>query len=150
MLFSEDSAQAALQTALANLATTISETGAKVTTEQLPRLPVHILHLQQLFQNLIANAIKFRSPERLPEVHVTAKRRHDYWVFSVIDNGIGIGPEYKEKIFGLFKRLHSVDRYPGTGIGLAICKRIVDRYHGQIWVDSELGRGSAFCFTLPI
>jgi PAS domain S-box-containing protein len=143
-------ARAALETALANLGATISETGARITSDKLPRLPVHILHLQQLFQNLIANAIKFRSPERPPEVHVSAERQHDHWVFSVIDNGIGIGPEYKEKIFGLFKRLHPIDRYPGTGIGLAICKRIVDRYHGRIWVDSELGRGSAFRFTLPI
>jgi PAS domain S-box-containing protein len=142
-------AEAALQTALANLAATVSETGANVTTDKLPLLPVHTLHLQQLFQNLIGNAIKFRSAERPPTVRVTAERQYECWTFSVIDNGIGIEPKYKERIFGLFRRLHTSDDYPGTGIGLAICKRIVDRYHGQIWVESEPGLGSAFRFTLP-
>jgi len=142
-------AEVALQTALANLTATISETGARVTTDKLPHLPVHILHLQQLFQHLIGNAIKFRSPVRLPTVHVSAERQREWWVFSVIDNGIGIELEYRERIFGLFRRLHTIDDYPGTGIGLAICKRIVDRYDGRIWVDSVLGQGSAFRFALP-
>jgi PAS domain S-box-containing protein len=143
-------ANEAVKTALANLSRAIAETGAQITTGPLPSLPVNGTHLQQLFQNLIGNAIKYRSPERLPAVHVEAERQSENWVFSVADNGIGIDPEYKENIFGLFKRLHSNDEYSGTGIGLAICQRIVDRYHGRIWVEAELGRGSTFRFTLPL
>jgi light-regulated signal transduction histidine kinase (bacteriophytochrome) len=105
--------------------------------------------LQQLFQNLVENAIKYRSPDRTPVVHVTAERQEGEWIFAVRDNGIGIDPEYKERIFGLFKRLHTSDEYSGTGIGLAICQRIVDRYRGRIWVESEPGQGSTFRFTLP-
>jgi PAS domain S-box-containing protein len=139
-----------LKTAISNLAAAVSESGALITVAPLPSLPVHGTHLQQLFQNLIGNAIKYRSPERTPEVHVTAERQNEYWVFAVTDNGIGIAPEYKENIFGLFKRLHTSDKYSGTGIGLAICQRIVDRYHGRIWVESKLGQGSTFRFTLPV
>ncbi len=141
-------ANEALGIVLANLAGTISETGARVTADQLPSLRVHSAHLQQLFQNLIGNAMKYRRPECPPVVHITAKHRHGYWEFAVSDNGIGIAPAYKEKIFGLFKRLHNSDEYSGTGIGLAICQRIVERYHGRIWVESELGQGSTFRFSL--
>jgi len=141
---------AALATALANLGGAISESGATITADPLPSLPVHITHLQQLFQNLIGNAIKYRSPDRPPVVHIAAERRNGYWIFTVSDNGIGIEPEYKEKIFGLFKRLHTSDEYSGTGIGLAICQRIVERYHGRIWVESEPGKGSTFRFTFPV
>ncbi len=140
----------ALKATLANLAGAISENGAQITADALPWVAVHGAHLQQLFQNLIGNAIKYRSPDRPPAVHVTSERQNGYWIFAVRDNGIGIDPEYKEKIFGLFKRLHTNDEYSGTGIGLAICKRIVDRYHGRIWVESEPGRGSTFRFTLPV
>jgi PAS domain S-box-containing protein len=143
-------ANEALQAVLSNLAAAVSESGAHITVAPLPSLPVHGTHLQQLFQNLISNAIKYRSPERQPEVHVTAERQNEQWVFAVRDNGIGIDPEYKENIFGLFKRLHTSDEYSGTGIGLAICQRIVDQYHGRIWVESEPGRGSTFRFTLPV
>ena len=143
-------ANEALKTALANLSGAIMETGAQVTNGPLPSLPVNGTHLQQLFQNLIGNAIKYRSPERLPAVHVEAERQKEHWVFSVSDNGMGIDPDYKESIFGLFKRLHSSNEYAGTGIGLAICRRIVDRYQGRIWVESEPGRGSTFRFTLPV
>jgi PAS domain S-box-containing protein len=143
-------AEEALNATLANLAGAVSETGARITADPLPSLRVHGAHLQQLFQNLIGNALKYRSPNEPPVVHVTAKRQSDYWVFSVSDNGMGIDSEYKEKIFGLFKRLHTSDEYSGTGIGLAICHRIVDRYHGRIWVESEPGRGSTFRFTLPV
>lgn len=143
-------ANEALKTALANLSGAIMETGAHVTNGPLPLLPVNGTHLQQLFQNLIGNAIKYRSPERSPAVHVEAERQKDHWVFSVADNGMGIDPDYKESIFGLFKRLHSSNEYSGTGIGLAICRRIVDRYQGRIWVESEPGRGSTFRFTLPV
>lgn len=143
-------ANEALQMALANLSGAIVDSGAQITTGPLPSLPVNGTHLQQLFQNLIGNAIKYRSPQRRPVVHVEAKEQTGYWIFSVSDNGIGIDPEYKDNIFGLFKRLHSTDEYSGTGIGLAICQRIVDRYHGRIWVESEPDRGSTFRFALPV
>ncbi|MGH9619731.1 MAG: PAS domain S-box protein, partial [Bryobacteraceae bacterium] len=139
-----------LEAALANLSGIIAESGAHVTAGPLPSLPVNGTHLQQLFQNLLGNAIKYRSPERTPIIRIGAERENEYWVFSVADNGIGIEPEYKENIFGLFKRLHNSDEYSGTGIGLAICQRIVDRYHGRIWVESEPGQGSTFRFTLPV
>ena len=86
----------------------------------------------------------------MPEVHIGAKRQNGHWIFAVSDNGIGIDPEYKENIFGLFKRLHTSDEYSGTGLGLSICQRIVDRCHGRIWVESELGKGSIFRFTVPV
>jgi PAS domain S-box-containing protein len=141
----------ALADVLSNLAGVISETSAKITADPLPALRVHRTHLQQLFQNLIGNAIKYRSPHRPPAVHVTAEQHQNgHWAFAVTDNGIGIDPEYKERIFGLFKRLHTSDEYSGTGIGLAICQRIMDRYHGRIWVESEPGRGSIFRFTFPL
>jgi PAS domain S-box-containing protein len=140
----------ALAAALANLAGAISETNARITADPLPSPHVHSTHLQQLFQNLIGNAIKYRSPDRPPVVHLTAERQRDGWVFAVRDNGIGIAPEYQETIFGIFKRLHTSDKYSGTGIGLAICQRIVERYHGRIWVESEIGQGSTFRFILPI
>jgi PAS domain S-box-containing protein len=143
-------ANAAFKDALANLSGTVSESGARITCDPLPSLHVHGAHLQQLFQNLMGNAIKYRSPGRIPEVHVSAARQNRHWTFSVRDNGIGIEPEYKEHIFGLFKRLHASDKYSGTGIGLAICQRIVERYQGRIWVESEPGRGSNFFFTLPL
>jgi PAS domain S-box-containing protein len=139
----------ALATTLANVQGAIVESGTTVTFNPLPPVRVHSTHLRQLFQNLIGNAIKYRSPERAAVVHVSAERQSGFWVFTVSDNGIGIQPEYKEHIFGLFKRLHSGDEYSGTGIGLAICQRIVERYHGRIWVESEPGRGSRFMFALP-
>ena len=142
-------ANEALNAALSSLATLITETGAEIKAEALPSLFVHQTHLQQLFQNIIGNAIKYRSPDRTPTVRVSAERGHRQWIFALSDNGIGIDPEYKEEIFGLFKRLHTSDEYSGTGIGLAICHRIVDRYHGRIWVESQPGQGSTFRFTLP-
>ena len=140
----------ALKLSLANLSNVVQEAGADITSDPLPSVCMHSAHLQQLFQNLIGNAIKYRSPDRRPLVHVSAERHGDAWVFAVSDNGIGIAPNYSETIFGLFKRLHTNDEYSGTGIGLAICRRIVDRYHGRIWVESELGEGSTFRFTFPI
>jgi len=142
-------ADAVLRETLANLQGAIDDSGARVSSEPLPPLRIHSTHLNQLFQNLIGNAIKYRSPERTPEVRLTAARQQDHWKISIRDNGIGIEPQYKERIFGLFKRLHGGDEYSGTGIGLAICQRIVERYHGRIWVESEPGRGSTFSFTLP-
>jgi light-regulated signal transduction histidine kinase (bacteriophytochrome) len=107
------------------------------------------VHLQQIFQNLIGNAIKYRSAEP-PRIHISAQEKGKTWVFSVQDNGIGIDSAYKERIFGIFKRLHTADKYSGTGIGLAICKRIVERYQGRIWVESEPAAGATFFFTIPV
>jgi light-regulated signal transduction histidine kinase (bacteriophytochrome) len=138
----------ALAAALGNLAGAIAESGTEVTFEELPALRVHEMHLQQLFQNLIGNSIKYRDPHRPLAVHISVRRDNESWVFSVSDNGIGIAAKYKEQIFGLFSRLHNSDKYSGTGIGLAICQRIVERYQGRIWVDSEPGRGSTFHFAI--
>jgi light-regulated signal transduction histidine kinase (bacteriophytochrome) len=110
---------------------------------------MHPSHLQQVFQNLIANGIKYRSHQRKPAIHVTGERSGRDCTLSVRDNGIGIAVKYKEEIFGLFKRLHTSEQYSGTGIGLAICQRIVEQYGGRIWVESELGEGSTFRFTVP-
>ena len=140
----------ALGEVIANLGGAIAESGAAVTFDRLPSVRLHRTHMRQLFQNLISNAIKYRSDDREPAVHIGAERLDGYWIFTVRDNGIGIQPEYREQIFGLFSRLHNADRYSGTGIGLAICRRIVDRYHGRIWVESAPGGGSEFRFTLPV
>ena len=146
----EADSQEALHAALTNLSAAIADSQARVTWDPLPRLPVHRLHLQQLFQNLVGNAIKYGRPNEPPQVHVKAERQNAHWLFSIQDNGIGIHPEYKERIFGLFKRLHTETEYSGTGIGLAICQRIVERYHGRIWIESQLGVGSTFYFTVPV
>lgn len=142
------SASDALQTALSNLLNVVMETQAEITYEELPELNVRRVHLQQLFQNLIGNSIKYRSKE-IPRIHISAHKKENTWLFSVKDNGIGIEPEYRERVFGIFKRLHREEEYPGTGMGLAICQRIVERYRGRIWVESEFGRGATFFFTLP-
>ncbi len=144
----ESDAIQAMADALANLANGIEESGAEITHGHLPRVAMHQVHLQQLLQNLIGNALKYRS-QRTPRVAIEAKRRGAEWIFSVSDNGIGIDAQYRERIFGLFKRLHTAQEYSGTGIGLAICQRIVERYGGRIWVESEVGKGSTFFFTVP-
>ena len=137
-----------LNQSLNNLKVAIEEKGAVVTHDPLPTVIGDNLQLGQLFQNLIGNAIKFRGNEP-PHVHVSASRNGNGWTFSVRDNGIGIAPEYAERIFIIFQRLHSREEYPGTGIGLAVCKKIVERHGGRIWVESEVGKGATFCFTLP-
>ncbi len=136
-----------LDKALANLETARIESGAAITRTPLPRIRMHAFQLEQLFQNLVANAIRYRGSQP-PRIHIAAEGRAGEWLFSVQDNGIGIDPHYKEQIFEIFKRLHSSAEYPGTGMGLAICQRIVERGGGRIWVESELGRGSTFFFTV--
>lgn len=132
---------------LTSLRAAIDESAAVVTHDPLPAVMAEDLHMQQLFQNLISNAIKYRG-EEAPRIHLSAKRQGDEWMCAIRDNGIGIDPKYGSKIFGIFKRLHGSE-YPGTGIGLASCKKIVERYRGQIWVESQPGTGSTFFFTLP-
>ena len=137
-----------LQRTLAGLAEAIRESGATVTHGALPRIYIGEAHLQQVLQNLISNAIKYRAEEP-PKIHVSATNVGAAWQFSVKDNGIGIDPQYKEKIFGVFKRLHRDQKYSGTGVGLAICQRVVERYGGRIWVESSVGHGATFHFTVP-
>jgi len=141
-------ARGPLEAALENLAAAIRESGARITVGDLPAVRMRESHLEQLFQNLIGNAIKYRKQEP-PHIRLTAQRQDRHWLFSVEDNGIGIASEYKETIFGIFKRLHTNKAYSGTGMGLAICQRIVERYRGRIWVESEPGHGSTFLFTIP-
>jgi light-regulated signal transduction histidine kinase (bacteriophytochrome) len=140
--------RAACDQAITNLRAAIAESGAVVTTGSLPTVRADATQLTQLFQNLIGNAIKYRN-ERKPEVQVAAAPVEDRWVFSVQDNGIGIEPQYFERIFQMFQRLHTRKAYTGTGIGLAICRKIVERHGGRIWVESELGKGSTFLLTIP-
>lgn len=137
-----------LQAALANLHASIQEADAVVTSDPLPTVCADAAQLMRVFQNLIENAIKFRSDHH-PEIHVGAHHQEGAWLFSVRDNGIGIESQYADRIFVIFQRLHTRNKYPGTGIGLAMCKRIIERHGGQIWLESELGKGSTFYFTLP-
>jgi PAS domain S-box-containing protein len=152
-----------LSEAMKNLNTAIQEKGAQITSGPLPEIRADFVQMTQLFQNLISNAIKFC--QRQPNVHVSAQRTEDAaaaltapgidpaspngWLFAVSDNGIGIESKYLGKIFAIFQRLHAGEEYPGTGVGLAICKRIVERHGGQIWARSQLGEGSTFYFTIP-
>ncbi|NNJ10200.1 PAS domain S-box protein [Chloroflexales bacterium ZM16-3] len=145
--FTSVDCQAILDQTLANLALAIEESGAVVTHSELPTLLGDATQLSQLFQNLIGNALKFRGADS-PLIHVAAERRDGEWHFSVHDNGIGIESAYFERIFVIFQRLHTRDEYPGTGIGLAICKKIVSRHGGQIWIESNPGEGTTFFFTL--
>lgn len=144
----DTSSEDALQIALENLRGTIEQSGAEVTHDPLPAVQADEMQLIQLFQNLVGNAIKYRNPEA-PLVHISAARNgKGSWMFSVRDNGIGIESQYFEKIFAMFQRLHRRDEFSGTGIGLAICKKIVARHGGSISVESKLGHGSTFHFAL--
>ncbi|MEO5338438.1 MAG: PAS domain S-box protein [Magnetospirillum sp. WYHS-4] len=139
----------ALEEALSNLKARIDETGATVDSGPLPTLVVDDSQMVRLFQNLIGNALKYRRPDVAPRVRVWAEKRDDYWVFAVEDNGIGIAKEHFDRIFMVFQRLHGRKEYEGTGIGLAICKKIVERHGGRIWVESVPGAGTTFLFRLP-
>jgi len=137
-----------LEQTLANLKASIDESKAKITHDPLPTLNADSGQLMSLLQNLVGNALKFRNCHS-PKVHVSAERKEREWVFSVRDNGIGFDPKQNERIFGIFQRLHTEAEYPGTGVGLAICKRIVERHAGRIWTESEPGKGSTFYFSIP-
>lgn len=141
--------EAVLEQTLTNLQIVIEDSGAVVTHDVLPTVMADGSQLVQLFQNLIDNAIKFRGGEP-PRIHISAEQKGDEWIFSVRDNGIGIDPEFFERIFIIFQRLHGVNEHSGTGIGLAICKKIVERHDGRIRVESEPGKGSVFYFTIPV
>ena len=138
----------AVDRAVANLEFSIQETGASVTHDELPEVMADSSQMMQLFQNLIGNGIKFKGAEP-PRVHITASRNGKEWTFSVRDNGIGFEPQYADRIFSVFQRLHSRDEYQGNGIGLSICRKIVERHQGRIWAESIPGSGATFYFTMP-
>ena len=131
-----------------NLKIAIDESNADIKYDQLPTLFINRTEMVQLFQNLIGNSIKFQS-KKSPKIHISVEDKGNKYVFSVKDNGIGIDPEYQKKIFKMFQRLHTIDEYDGTGIGLSITKKIVENHNGSIWVKSELGKGSIFFFSIP-
>ncbi|MCS7305024.1 MAG: ATP-binding protein [Thermoguttaceae bacterium] len=138
-----------VQEAIQNLQAAIDQTGAQITLDPLPEVTADATLLLELFQNLLSNAIKFHAKDRSPKVRIFCQQQDDEWLFGVQDNGIGIDPDAIERIFLIFERLHPEEEYPGTGIGLAICKRIVERHGGRIWCQSKPGEGSTFYFTLP-
>lgn len=135
--------------AVEDLDSVIKECGAEITVDPLPYIPGTGRQLVQVFSNLISNALKYRPSVRRPQVWISASERGDDWTFCVRDNGIGLDMQYADEIFGMFRRLHRDDSYPGNGIGLALCKMIVERHNGRIWVESELGKGCQFFFTIP-
>jgi PAS domain S-box-containing protein len=139
-----------LEAALTHLDQAIQESGASVTHDPLPTLAVDRGQMVRLFQNLIGNAVKYRKPDQSPKVHISAEQKGTEWVISIRDNGIGFAPEHASTIFAPFKRLHTVDEYPGTGVGLAICRRIVQAQGGSIWAESQPAEGATFFFTLPV
>jgi light-regulated signal transduction histidine kinase (bacteriophytochrome) len=138
-----------LQEVLDDLGTTIGEQQARITVAPLPVVKGYKTEMKQLFQNLLANAIKFRKKEQAPEITISAQRGEAHWTFSVKDNGIGIAADHTERIFIIFQRLHTRSEYEGSGIGLAHCKKIVGLHGGKIWTESVLGEGTAFLFNIP-
>jgi light-regulated signal transduction histidine kinase (bacteriophytochrome) len=138
-----------IQQVLKNLSLSISEAGAQITCRRLPMVQIAPAHFVEVLQNLIDNALKYRSRDRVPCITISAARQDAEWLFTVTDNGIGFDPAYAERIFGIFKRLHKKHEYPGTGIGLALCSRILSTYGGRIWAEAQPGAGATFKFTLP-
>ena len=147
-VFADVDSQQALAAALSNLEALIQRSGAEVTNDNLPEVRADSGQLTRVFQDLVGNALKFRS-KTPPRIHVRAEPDGSSWRFSVRDNGIGIDPQYAERVFVIFQRLHSRTEYPGTGIGLALCKRIIERHGGRIWFDCREKQGTTFHFTLP-
>ena len=147
--FEEVDCDLLLDGVLSTLHLTIEENHAVITHDVLPKVTADGGQLGQLLQNLVSNAIKFHGADP-PRVHVSAERRNHEWLFSVRDNGIGLDPQFADRIFVIFQRLHNREEYPGTGIGLALCKKIVERHGGKIWVESQVGRGATFYFTIPV
>jgi PAS domain S-box-containing protein len=139
-----------LEAALTHLHQAIEESGARVTHDPMPALEVDRGQMVRLFQNLVGNAVKYRQPDRPSTVHISAEQKGTEWVFSIRDNGMGFDPKYASTIFVPFKRLHTAEEYPGTGVGLAICRRIVQAQGGRIWAESQPGEGATFFFTLPV
>ena len=146
--FERTDCSAIFEQAISNLAAAITDSGAVVTQGTLPTLNADASQLASVFQNLMGNGIKFHGGQA-PRIHVSAVQQGDEWIFSVSDNGIGIEPEFAERIFVIFQRLHNKAEYPGTGIGLAICKKVVERHGGRIWLESQPGKGTTFYFTMP-
>ena len=148
-VFSEVDSQKVVQEVISNLPTLIEESGADIIYQDLPCITADRTQIVQLFQNLLINAIKFRRPDTAPRIVIQAESNDDnHWLFSVTDNGIGIKTEYFDRIFKIFKRLHTHREFAGTGVGLALCRKIVERHGGKIWVESRLGEGSTFFFTM--
>ena len=138
-----------LSQALSNLQVSIRDKRAQITADSLPLIFADGIQITQLFQNLIGNALKFQKPDTIPHIRISSRQEGNWWIFDVVDNGIGIDPQYTERIFKIFQRLHAKGEYEGTGIGLAICKRIVERHGGEITLRSEPGAGSTFSFSVP-
>ena len=136
--------------AISNLQQLIRENTALITNDDLPVIQADEMQILQVFQNLIENAIKFKKKTELPKIHITCTKQQEMYQFSVADNGIGIEMQYHDRVFIVFQRLHSVKDYPGTGIGLSICKRIVERHEGTIWFESTVNEGTTFYFTIPV
>ena len=146
--FTRTSCDKALEDAVSNIGPLIAETGAAMVSDPLPDVMGDAVQLTRLFQNLLVNSIKYRSAE-VPRIQITSQEKGDEYLISVTDNGIGIEPQYAEKIFGIFRVLQPRDRSSGSGMGLAICRKIVTRHSGRIWVESALGQGATFYWTLP-
>jgi light-regulated signal transduction histidine kinase (bacteriophytochrome) len=148
--FNDFNAEESLKKALDNLKLSSTECEAEITHDALPVIYANENQISRVFQNLISNALKFRKEVSPPRIHISAQKENNEWIFSVSDNGIGMELQYTDKIFEVFRRLHTIDAYKGTGIGLAIVERIIISHGGRVWVESELGVGSNFYFTLPI